>query len=75
MEKLEIELWHAYVMNDGEIMICEYMSAAKIIWSWSLNDDYISSIGGIKHIYAIPLGFVGCPKTEARQIFLLAKAA
>ena len=57
-EKIKVERWHAYLMDDGEIFICEYLSPEKVIWSSTVSDNLLQT-KSCKVINAFDLGYVG----------------
>ena len=69
MERIQVELWHAYLMEDGEILICEYRSPEKVIWSSTFDDDYFET-KFYKYLDGFELGYVG--PENARDVYLLA---
>lgn len=69
MDKFEVQLWHAYLMVDGEILICEYTDGERVIWSSSLGNNWVQT-KYCKYLEASELGYVGCDCP--RDVYLLA---
>lgn len=72
MDKIEIDLWHAYLMEDGEILVCEYVTREKIIWSSSLSDILVQT-NYCKFLEAFELGYVG--GANAVDVYLFASGS
>lgn len=54
---------YAYIMDDGEVMICERIYSEKIVWSWSAGEQYLESV--IAHfIPGYSMGYVGSTFSE-----------
>lgn len=58
MKKVLIEELHAYLMEDGEIIICEQITEESIYWSSSLGEGIVKS--PLKaFLIGEPLGYIG----------------
>lgn len=54
---------YAYLMDDGEIMICEFIGSDKTVWSWSLGDEYLETRKS-HFIQGYSMGYAGCTYSE-----------
>jgi hypothetical protein len=54
---------YAYITNDGQVMICERIYSERIVWSWSVGEQYFES--AIAHfIPGYSMGYVGSTFSE-----------
>ncbi len=46
MDRIKVERWHAYLTDDGEIFICEYISPELVIWSSTVSENLLQTHHG-----------------------------